>query len=436
MSKQPDWSNVSIKTFIGTKGSAHDKNLDKFLDQFQGVSAKIGGYPEKFLTNYGLVRVLNIKFTLPSGVETTYKWQEPNQKVAHLAMRAEWQAIGNLPAGKGKGKGKIECEILVNPKGTKTFSIPITHFKKTPKFGGKLPTENKGTKFEKDFYADSIKYMAGSKGNGFIKTIAEMDKTFTAELSENLVTIEGKDDTGAGGSQKVSLSSVLEEGSANQSRPIKASNGGFIISTPGGATENIGSTVTDITYLYGTSNTPVYLSLKYGPTLTFFNSGVGDFLPSSEVIAQTITNPEGLNLLKMFDIDPILFAKSFQPRTTALPTKVDAKNVDKGEIKKLLKSGIGYGYWMVHNDGKGNVDFYEMTETYMNDSATIIGGLKIHYGRMNGKGIGVNMTCESKHYKFTFNIRNKQASGPFPTHMMCDYKKKKYPDERPENGVV
>ena len=45
---------------------------------------------------------------------------------------------------------------------------------------------------------------------------------------------------------------VLEEGSANQSRPIKASNGGFIISTPGGATENIGSTVTDITYLFGT----------------------------------------------------------------------------------------------------------------------------------------------------------------------------------------
>ena len=33
---------------------------------------------------------------------------------------------------------------------------------------------------------------------------------------------------------------VLEEGSANQSRPIEASNGGFVISTPGGATENIG----------------------------------------------------------------------------------------------------------------------------------------------------------------------------------------------------
>jgi len=57
---------------------------------------------------------------------------------------------------------------------------------------------------------------------------------------------------------------------------------------------------------------------------------------------------------------------------------------------------------------------------------------------MNGMGIGVNMTCESSKYKFTFNIRNKQASGPFPTHIMCDYKKKSegQPSERPENGKV
>ena len=429
MANQPNWSNVSIKTFIGTKGSAHDKNLDKFLDQFQGVSAKIGGYPEKFLTNYGLVRVLSIKFTLPSGVETTYKWQEPNQQVAHLAMRAEWQQIGSVK------RGKIECEILLTPKGNTTYWIPITNFKKVPKFGGKLPTENKGTKFEKDFYADSVKYLGGSKGNGFIKTIAEMDKKFSAQLNESILTVEGKNETGANGGQKVSLSAVLEEGSANQSRPIKASNGGFIISTPGGVTEDIGSTVTDITYLYGAKRTPVYLSLKYGPTLTFFNSGVGDFLPSSEVIAQTITNAEGLNLLKMFDIDPLLFCKSFQQRTTALPS-VDAKNIDKDKIAKLLKSGIGYGYWMVHNDGKGKIDWYEMSEKYMNDSATITGNIQIYYGRMQGNGIGVNMTCESKHYKFTFNIRNKQASGPYPTHMMCDYKKKAYPVERPENGIV
>ena len=91
---------------------------------------------------------------------------------------------------------------------------------------------------------------------------------------------------------------------------------------------------------------------------------------------------------------------------------------------------------MVHNNGKGAVDWYEMSERYMKQSATITSNVTIYYGRMNGKGIGVNMTCESTNYKFTFNIRNKQATGPFPTHMMCDYKKKTYPDERPENGQV
>ena len=426
MALQPQWKNVSIQTFVGTKGGAHDKNLNKFLDQFQGVSAKIGGYPEKFLTEYGLVRVLSIKFTLPSGVQTTYKWQMPNQKVAKLAMRAEWQHIGNL--GKGQ-KGKIQCEILLSPRGNTTYLIPITQFKKTSKFGGQLGTTlNKGTQFEKNFYADSVKVLEGTtKGNGFIKTILEMDKTFGAKMNANIAMVEGKNSD--------TLTGVLEEGSANQSRPIVESNGGFVVSTPGGKTEDIGSTVTDITYLYGVDKKPVYLSLKYGPTLTFFNTGVQSFFPASEVIAQTITTQSGLNLLKMFDIDPVLFCKSFQPRNSALPNMI-ATNIDKGEIKKLLKSGIGYGYWMVHNDGKGKIDWYEMTDSYMNTSATITGNVQIYYGRMNGKGMGVNMTCESENYKFTFNIRNKQASGAFPTHMMCDYKKKAYPKERPDNGVV
>ena len=45
------------------------------------------------------------------------------------------------------------------------------------------------------------------------------------------------------------------------------------------------------------------------------------------------------------------------------------------------------------------------------------------------------MTCSSKHYNFTFNIRNKQG-GTYPTHIMCDYKKRKEGDvsERPQDG--
>ena len=415
---EPKWSNLAAGSFKGAQ--SHTKRIGQFLDQFQS--------DEKFLTDYGLVHALEIRFTIDK-VVTDYNWSTGNlkspasKKTAKSQMEAEWAAVNS--AGR---KGKVEVKIQLW-KSNVQARIPISQFKKTSAYGGKAGTTlNKGTKFEKDFYADSVKVLEGvTKGNGFIKTILAMDKHLAAKMKENMVTIEGKNSD--------TLTGVLEEGSANQSRPIEQSNGGFIVSTPGGATENIGKTVTDITYLYGVDKNPVYLSLKYGPTLTFFNAGVGDFFPSSEVIAKKITTQSGLNLLKMFDIDPLLFCKSFEPRTTALPSVV-AKNVDKGEIKKLLKSGIGYGYWMVHNDGKGDVDWYEMTEQYMNDSATLTSNVTIYYGRMQGKGIGVNMTCESKNYKFTFNIRNKQATGPFPTHMMCDYKKKNYPKERPENGKV
>ena len=422
MALQPQWANVTYDTFKGKVGSKHYKNMVKFIDQFQGE--------EKFLTNYGLVHALNMRFTQASGVTSVYKWSL-NKAVNKQRMIAEWTSINNSP--KGNKTRAIDVEIVVQG-GSKSWWLPITNFKKTSKFGGQLGTKlNKGTQFEKDFYAQSVKVLEGdTKGNGYMKTILAMDKRFGAMLRSNIAMVEGKDST--------DLTGVLEEGSANQSRPIVKSNGGFVVSTPGGKTEDIGSTVTDVTYLYGVNKTPVYLSLKYGPTLTFFNTGVGSFFPSTEVINQNITTPAGLNLLKMFDIDPLLFCKSFldtnDPARGGKLPNMTANNVDKAEIKKLLKSGIGYGYWMVHNDGKGNIDWYEMSKKYMKDSATITGKVQIYYGRMKGNGIGVNMTCESKNYKFTFNIRNKQASGDFPTHMMCDYKKKAYPKERPENGVV
>mgnify|MGYP001161339348 FL=1 len=423
MATQPSWSNCSYDTFKGKVDSAHYKNMVKFIEQFQGE--------EKFLTdNYGLVHAMEMRFTQASGHSTTYKWAV-NKAVNKNRMIAEWTSVNNSP--KGNRTRKVEVQIIVQG-GQKRWWLPITQFKKTSRYGGQSGTTlNKGTQFEKDFYSQSVKVLEGdTKGNGYMKTILAMDKHFGAKMKANIAMVEGKDST--------ELRGVLEEGSANQSRPIKASNGGFIISTPGGATEDIGKTVTDVTYLYGDDKKPVYLSLKYGATLTFFNSGVGDFFPEAEVVAQKIKTPAGLNLLKMFDIDPLLFCKSFLPTTDparggTLPN-MTAKNVDKGEIKKLLKSGIGYGYWMVHNDGTGKIDWYEMTKQYMNDSATITGNVQIYYGRMKGNGIGVNMTCESQNYKFTFNIRNKQASGDYPTHMMCDYKKKSYPKERPENGQV
>ena len=47
----------------------------------------------------------------------------------------------------------------------------------------------------------------------------------------------------------------------------------------------------------------------------------------------------------------------------------------------------------------------------------------LHYGGSTGKGKRLDMHLESSVYKFMFNLRNKQG-GKYPSHIMCDYKKK------------
>ena len=123
---------------------------------------------------------------------------------------------------------------------------------------------NKGTQFEQHFYEDAVKFLGGKKGNRFIPFIKDFNDILQKKMKLALSDLEYKDN---------GLTGVLDEGSKNQSRPLKFSGGGLVVSAGGVATLDMGSTLTDITFQYGEKKTPVYLSLKYGPTLTFFNSG-------------------------------------------------------------------------------------------------------------------------------------------------------------------
>ena len=67
---------------------------------------------------------------------------------------------------------------------------------------------------------------------------------------------------------------------------------------------------------------------------------------------------------------------------------------------------------------------YEMNEAYMKKSAKITGSIELHYGGARGSGKRLDIHCESSEYKFMFNLRNKQG-GKYPSHIMCDYKKKR-----------
>ena len=190
-------------------------------------------------------------------------------------------------------------------------------------------------------------------------------------------------------------------------------------------TKNIGSTVTDITTIFG-GEKEVYLSLKFGDTLTFINSGVGKVFLQKDYETQfkSYNNSIGNAIFDMFAIDRIEYANVFNKYGKGYKgKKVDVTSkANKSAIEDLLQYAIGYGYYMVHAKGS-TVDCYEMSKAYMQKAARINGKIMLHYGGASGKGKRLDMHLESSVYKFMFNLRNKQG-GKYPSHIMCDYKKK------------
>jgi len=430
MATKPTYTKMGLDTLVDKSGNFKDagKRVDNFLDHFYDQ--------KKFLTDVGLVNVFTAYLTYDGN---EYSFDSDTKEVKR--ERKTFKANLKQAAQAKKKKLEFDCGLKdINY----IFTIPINFIKKIPDFGGQGSqgsgkTLNKGTQFEQFFYADAVKVLEGStKGARFIPIISKMNKMFEKQLGKAMGMIEGDP----------KFKGVLEEGSANKSRPLAYSNGTLVVAAEGNLTEDMGSTLTDITFQYGEELTPVYLSLKYGPTLTFFNSGVGGrngplLFTEREISQKRITTDGGLTLLKMFgmadDQNAIeKFCESFvdYPRFTPIKDHIfTPTTANSSAIQKLLRSGIGYGYWMVHNTKDTVIDYYEISEKYMKEAATITSGIKVYYGRMNGMGKGVNMTCSSQHYNFTFNIRNKQG-GLYPTHIMCDYKKKKDGDisERPQDG--
>ena len=211
---------------------------------------------------------------------------------------------------------------------------------------------------------------------------------------------------------------VTPEGEKNQSRPLGFKSGGPVVEFSAGSAAE---TLTDITI--NKKGTKYYLSAKYGNTLTFFNSGITKILPASEIKSGKITNPDGIALLDTFGIDNETFCKVFNDypdgnfsELSGATTKYSISN-----IKNLVKSGIGEGYYMVKAGGKSS-QFEHIDSAYAN-TASDVSSPVVYYGGLGGNGKRVDITFESPTYKFKINIRNKQG-GLYPTHIMCDYVKK------------
>ena len=290
----------------------------------------------------------------------------------------------------------------------KIQTVSLTDLVKTEEFGGQTGGKkiNLGIKFEKDFY-ESLR----------CELACECKQTPYMKEAKSLIEDIGKD-VGVG------FSDVAADGGKNQSRPLAGGAGGLYV---GNKQKDIGSVVTDITTFWGPKKEPVYLSLKFGNTLTFINSGVKTIFTDADYKNnfEGYSNPIGKEIFRMFGIDPITYAKTFNayPHKKPMPTVDVSNKCDKSAIQDLLQYAIGYGYWMVHGGGTGGVKVYEIDQAYMKKASTITGQVKLMYGGSQGKGKRLDIHMESSLYKFMFNLRNKQ-SGLYPSHIMCDYKKK------------
>lgn len=399
------FANCEYSTFVRS-GDEYDFRIDRFLDKFY----EMNGQKNNFLTDLGLVAIYEVR--LKKGNETfifdsdsrAYQDERP-------ILKARWIDVSSARSNKS-----IEFEVGLSDQ-LRTQVIPLKSLKKVDDFGGRGvggKKVNLGNQFEEHWVADSEKVLSGqTKGNRYVQKIIELNEKLTKKM-------------------KKGLSGVVAEGGANKSRPLVFSGNGLVVAAEGRLTEDMGSTLTDVTFQYGERKDPVYLSLKYGSTLTFFNSGVGGrngpLLFTADMIKKyKITSQAGKAFFDMFGIDEVKFCESFNnyPRSKPIQNhKIVSRDFNKSAIEKLLRSGIGYGYYMVHHKGSGtNIDIYEIDQNYMRSASTITGGVTIYYGGMDGKGKRIDIECESIKYKFKFNIRNKQG-GQYPSHVMCDYKKK------------
>jgi len=218
---------------------------------------------------------------------------------------------------------------------------------------------------------------------------------------------------------------VVDEGALNKPRPLTFTKSQVFVGTPN---TDIGSTVTDITLK--TSKGPMFLSLKMGGTVTFFNAGVTKYLTKDDIEAGIVTNEKGLMILKTLGIDPASYVSVFGGYAGKSKTKVAPKKevnvtrlVNKKKLIDFLASGVGYGYFLIHANSVNtdDIESFYISEAdvrkYVTPSSVVV-----QYPT-GGSAKRIDVKIETPKFTFKVNIRNKQG-GIFPSHIMCDYKVK------------
>lgn len=284
----------------------------------------------------------------------------------------------------------------------KTLDVKKISFKFGNGSSGNRGVANRGNLFEPQFAAALDDWWSGKTvaDANMLTAIEDIDKTYN--LSD---------------SKKMAIDVV---GGENTPRPLTYTSTGITLKNTKGVGLNVGPSVTDITLTtYNKNNTKeeIYLSLKVGTTVTFFNVGLRTVLTPAEIRANNITNANGLMLLQLFGIDPFLFCTVFNGKLKKGVVQKDT--VNKTQLQALLKSGIGYGYHIVHK--LNNKIISQKMDSAALAKASKIGTSVIYYGGKTGTGKRIDIEVESPGYKFKLNIRDTQGKDGYPTRLMCDF---------------
>lgn len=275
------------------------------------------------------------------------------------------------------------------------------------KFGngssGNRGVNNRGNLFEPQFAKALMNWWEGIKitDNKTLAAILDLDATYNLRQYKKI--------------------EIVQEGSLNKKRPL-VYDPNVIITAPGSKGNNdIGSVVTDLT-LMGDDKVIAYLSLKLGTTATFFNVGVKTVLTTKEIQSGLIENENGKKLLDLFNIKSPLFCDVFNGKLEkgfVEDVWTNMSSAQQTNLKKLLESGIGHGYHVIHKLSS-EIKSIKIDKTYMQKAATPT-SCKVYYGGKTGVGKRVDIEIETKKYKLKLNLRDTQGAGGYPTRLMGDF---------------
>ena len=242
-------------------GGRYLDRMDTFFDKALNRNGKVN----RFSTDIGTVEVAGFTVTCKSaGKHTTRPFQDFREIKGNPSKEFSAKMLFDEVCRQGfRGRNGIEftCNIagdgIPRSVSSRDVYLDLEDFTKTGEFGGQVKggtKVNMGNVYENDLTQALIDHCSGKKPKKY--------QDHVSKIVDAMVKKYGEAPTQA-----------LGEGGKNQARPLKKKGNNIIISAGGStATNEIGSTLTDITLTV--AGKPVYLSVKFGSTLSFFNCGI------------------------------------------------------------------------------------------------------------------------------------------------------------------